>query len=121
MTTLRNAHEESLGEFLSATARRLSGERLAIGAIAAALAAAAIVLTPGVAWEIRLGVAGVLLSFNVWGVADRALAHFGSRGGDGWRVRVLRAVRVAAAVTGFAAAAFLMMALLGRALGRIIS
>jgi hypothetical protein len=33
----------------------------------------------------------------------------------------LRATRVIAAIVGFVAAAFLMMALLGRALGRIIS
>jgi hypothetical protein len=111
--------EETLGEFLASRARRASDAVLAGHAITAVLAAVAIAAWRGPAWDIRLSIAVCFLAFGFWGIADRDL-----RQNEAAPRRVLLALqtaRVVAAVCGFAAAAFLMMALLGRALGRIIS
>jgi hypothetical protein len=111
--------EETLGEFLASRARRASDVRLAGNAIAAVLAAIAIGVWRGPAWDIRLSIAVCLLAFGIWGIADRDIVQ---KGAAPRRVLLaLKATRVIAAVVGFAAGAFLMMALLGRALGRIIS
>jgi hypothetical protein len=112
-------HEETLGEFLASRARRASDTLLAGHAIIAVVTAVAIAAWRGPLWDVRLSLATCFLAFGVWGIADRDISakQLGSR-----RVIVLlRAVRFTAAVCGFAAAAFLAMALLGRALGRIIS
>lgn len=111
--------EETLPEFLASRARRVSDVRLAGDAIAAVVAAIAISFWRGPAWEIRLSLAACLLAFGIWGVADRDLSV---RQAAPRRVLLaIKAVRLIAAVVGFAAGAFLLMALLGRALGRIIS
>jgi hypothetical protein len=111
--------EETLGEFLASRARRASDTRLASHAITAVLAAVAIAAWRGPAWDIRLSIAVCFLAFGIWGVADRDLAQ---RHTTPRRVLLaLQTTRVVAAVSGFAAVAYLMMAVLGRALGRIIS
>lgn len=111
-------HDETLGEFLASRARRVSDSLLASHAITAVLAAVAIAAWRGPVWDIRLSLAVCFLAFGIWGVADRDLAQSGT---GPRRVVALRATRVVAAVCGFTAAAYLMMAVLGRALGRIIS
>jgi hypothetical protein len=111
--------EETLGEFLATRARRASDTYLAGHAITAVLAAVAIAAWRGPLWDVRLSIAVCFLSFGIWGVADRDIAQQESASRPTrW---ALRATRVIAAVCGFAAGAYLMMALLGRALGRIIS
>jgi hypothetical protein len=111
--------EETLGEFLATRARRASDTYLAGHAITAVLAAVAIAAWRGPLWEVRLSIAVCFLAFGVWGVADRDLAQRESASRPAlW---ALSATRLVAAVCGFAAGAFLMMSLLGRALGRIIS
>ena len=109
--------EETLGEFLAEHAREASDGRLAWQAAGAVLTAVAIVVWRGPAWDIRFAIATTLLAFAVWGVADRDMLR------TRWATaRVpLRAVRVIAGVIGFAAGAYVLMALLARALGRIIS
>jgi hypothetical protein len=115
---MTDEREETLGEFLAERARRATGDHLAWQAVTAVLAAVAIIAWRGPAWDLRLAIAVALLSFGMWGVADRDLEQVESRP----RTRlVVRAVRLTAAIAGFAAAAYLMMALLARALGRIIS
>jgi peptidoglycan/LPS O-acetylase OafA/YrhL len=110
--------EETLGEFLAERARRLSDTYLAGHAITAVLAAVAIAAWRGPLWDIRLSIAVCLLGFGIWGVADRDLAQRESASRSAlW---ALRSARLVAAVCGFAAGAYLMMSLLGRALGRII-
>ena len=111
--------EETLGEFLASRARRASDSLLAGHAITAVLAAVAIAAWRGPAWDIRLSFAVCFLAFGIWGVADRDIAKREAppRG----VLLALQATRVIAAVSGFGAVAYLMMALLGRALGRIIS
>lgn len=111
--------EETLGEFLASRARRASDALLAGHAITAVLAAVAIAVWRGPAWDIRLSIAVCFLAFGFWGIADRDLRR--NEAASRRVLLALRTARVVAAVCGFAAAAFLMMALLGRALGRIIS
>lgn len=111
--------EESLGEFLATQARRASEPLLAGHAITAVLAAVGIAAWRGPLWDVRLGIAVCFLAFGIWGIADRDLMQHptGSR-----RFRLgRRTARVIAAAIGFAAAAYLMLALMGRALGTIIS
>jgi hypothetical protein len=111
--------EETLGEFLASRARRASDSLLAGHAITAVLAAVAIAAWRGPLWDVRLALATCFLAFGIWGIADRDLVQ--KEAGPRRVLVALRTVRVVAAVCGFAAAAYLMMALLGRALGRIIS
>jgi hypothetical protein len=111
--------EETLGEFLASRARRASDTLLAGHAITALATAIAVAAWRGPLWDIRLSLAICFLAFGIWGIADRDISA-GER--DQRRsLAVLRAVRFAAATSGFAAAAFLAMSLLGRLLGKIIS
>ena len=110
--------EETLSEFLASRARRASDTRLAAHAVAAVVALIAIVFWRGPGWDIRLSVAVGLLAFAVWGVADRDLAQ---QDATTRRARYLRAARALSAVAGYTAGAYLLMALLARMLGRIIS
>jgi hypothetical protein len=111
--------EESLGQFLATRARGASDARLAGDAIAALLTAVAIGFWRGPAWDIRIAVAACLLAFGIWGIADRDLARISAS--PRHALILLRATRIAAAVLGFAAAAFLLIALVGKAIGRVIS
>jgi len=111
--------EETLGEFLASRARRASDTLLAGHAITAVLAAVGIAAWRGPLWDIRLGIAVCFLAFGIWGIADRDLLQHPT---SPRRYQLgLRTARVIAAVCGFGAAAYLMLAVLGRTLGRIIS
>ena len=111
--------EETLGEFLASRARRVSDTVLARHAITAALALVAIAAWRGPAWDIRLSIAICFLAFGFWGIADRDLRE-NERATRPVRL-ALQTARIVTATFGFAAAAYLAMSLLGRALGRIIS
>ena len=111
--------EESLGEFLATQARRASDSSLAGHAITAILAAIGIAAWRGPLWDVRLGIAACFLAYGVWGLADRDLMLHPT--GSRRLRRGLKTMRVLAAAFGFAAAAYLMLALMGRALGKIIS
>lgn len=111
--------EETLGEFLASRARSASEIRLVGDAAFSVFAAVAVGVWRGPLWDVRVAIALCFLAFGIWGVADRDLA---SRPDAPRRDPVLpRVTRVAAAVLGFGAAAYLMMSLLGRAIGRVIS
>lgn len=117
MTHLTDNREESLGEFLADRARSASDDKLAWQAIGAVITAVAIAFWRGPAWDIRLALMTCLLAYGLWGIADRDLANASRPRGQLFP----RAIRALAAVCGFGAAAYLMLALLGRALGKIIS
>lgn len=111
--------EETLGELLASRARRASESRLAGDAVLAVVAAVAVAVWRGPLWDARIAVALCFLAFAVWGVADRDLLRRGDRSA---RATLLpRSARVVAGLLGFAAAAYAMMSLLGRAIGRVIS
>ena len=111
--------EETLGEFLASRARRASDSLLAGHAITAVLAAVGIAAWRGPLWDVRLSIAMCFLAFGIWGIADRDLQHHPTAPRS--LLFGIRTVRVVAAALGFAAVAYLMLALMGRALGRIIS
>lgn len=111
--------EETLGEFLASRARSASEIRLVGDAAFSIFAAVAVGVWRGPLWDVRIAIALCFLAFGIWGVADRDLAR---RPDAPRRERlVLRVTRIAAALLGFGAAAYLMLSLLGRAIGRVIS
>jgi hypothetical protein len=112
--------DASLPEFLAARARLASDGRLVADAIAGAGGAVGVAYWGGPGWYLLLGVAVCFFAFGLWGIADREL---GERSGAGSRavLAMLLMLRVVAAAVGFLAAAFLMMSVLGKSLGRIIS
>ena len=111
--------EESLGEFLASRARDRSDTRLAGDVIAALLMAIAVGFWRGPAWDLRIGIATCFLAFGLWGIADRDLERPVARSRA--LFLCLRSIRVAAAAVGFAAAVYVALSLLGRAIGPIIS
>jgi hypothetical protein len=112
--------DASLPEFLAARARHASDGRLVANAIAGATGAFGVAFWGGPGWYLLLAIAVCFFAFGLWGIADREL---GERAGAGSRATLflLMAIRGVAAMLGFIAAAFLMMSLLGKSLGRIIS
>ena len=114
-----STHEETLGELLASRARRASESRLASDAVLAVVAAVAVGVWRGPLWDVRAAIALCVLAFAVWGVADRDLQGRADRPA---RATLLpRGTRLAAGLLGFGAAAYAMMSLLGRAIGRVIS
>jgi hypothetical protein len=111
--------EETLGEFLASRARGASEIRLVGDAAFSIFAAVAVGVWRGPLWDVRIAIALCFLAFGIWGVADRDLA----RRPDATRRELVvpRVTRIAAALLGFGAAAYLMLALLGRAIGKVIS
>jgi hypothetical protein len=111
--------EETLGEFLASRARSASEVRLVGDAAFSIFAAVAVGVWRGPLWDVRIAIALCFLAFGIWGVADRDL----SRRPDATRRELVvpRVTRVAAALLGFGAAAYLMLSLLGRAIGKVIS
>lgn len=113
------AREETLGEFLASRARSASEIRLVGDAAFSIFAAVAVGFWRGPLWDARIAIALCFIGFGLWGIADRDLARTPDAP---WReVVVPRVARVFAAVLGFGAAAYLMMSLLGRAIGKVIS
>ena len=111
--------DASLPEFLAARARHASDSRLAIDALAGLLAAAAVAYWGGPGSPLLFSLAICFFAFGVWGIADREL---GERSSATSRVRVpLVTLRVAAAILGFAAAAYVVVFALAKALGVMIS
>lgn len=111
--------DASLPEFLAARARHATDARLAIDALVGILIAAGVAYWngPGAPFLTSLGVC--LFAYGVWGIADREL---GERLNAAPRVRTpLRAARALSAVLGFAAAAYVMVLALAKALGVMIS
>ena len=111
--------DASLPEFLAARARHASDGALATCAGIGVFAVTAGVLWPLPAWYLVIAIGTCLLCFGAWGIADRELHERPEARGAA--AASLRLVRIAATLAGFAAALFLMMSLLGKSLGRIIS
>lgn len=113
------AREETLGQFLASRARSASELRLVGDAAFSIFAAVAVGFWRGPLWDVRIAIALCFVAFGLWGIADRDLARTPDAP---WReVVVPRVTRAVATVLGFGAAAYLMMSLLGRAIGRVIS
>lgn len=111
--------DANLAELLVARARHATDRRLATDVVVGLAVVTAAWYWHGPAWYLLLAAASSLVAFGVWGIADRELSEHEAAGRP---LRLsLRVLRVLAGVVGFAAAAFVVMAALGVALGKIIS
>ena len=115
----QQSHEETLGEFLAGRARAASETRLVGDAAFSVLAAIAVGVWRGPLWDVRISIALCFLAFGIWGVADRDIAR--REGATRRELFFPRLTRIGSAILGFGAAAYLMMALLARAIGKVIS
>jgi hypothetical protein len=111
--------EETLAQFLASRARDASQMRLAGDAAFSIFAAVAVGFWRGPLWDVRIAIALCFVAFGLWGIADRDLAR--TPDAPWQEVIVPRVTRALATVLGFGAAAYLMMSLLGRAIGKVIS
>lgn len=110
---------DSLSEFLLGRARSSSDSRL----VADAVGGIVLVLTfgswrvPG--WYALVAVGVCFLGYGVWAIADREILDAGQASRA--RRLALSIVSLVAAATGVAGGIFLIMLVLARALGRIMS
>ncbi|MEX2177100.1 MAG: hypothetical protein WD801_00220 [Gemmatimonadaceae bacterium] len=111
--------EASLPEFLAARARHASDSELTVDAVGGLVATMLVIVWRGPGWELLLAVSTCVGAFGTWGIADRELGE--QPDAPRRRAIMMRALRILSAGIGFAAVAFLLMALLARSLGRIIS
>lgn len=109
--------EITLFDFLARRARGASDLRLIVDAVLGFIVAVAALLARGPAWHVFTSAGICFLSYGAWGIADREMADDPASPIARW----LGAARWASAVVGFVAVAFLVLSLLGIALGRIIS
>src|SRR5512146_79502 len=97
----------SLPEFLAARARHATDTRLAVDALAGLVVAAGAAYWNGPGASFLVSVGACFVAYGAWGIADREL---GERPTASPRVlAALRACRVAAAVLGFSAAAYVVV------------
>lgn len=109
--------ESSLPEFLAARARHASDERLVADAVGGLLAAGAVLVWRIPGWPFVLGIGACCAAFGLWGIADREIAE---RTGERFLLP-LRALRVFAVLLGIGASVFLVLIVLAKGLGRMIS
>ncbi len=113
------ATEQGLTDFLADRAHRASDTRLALDVALGVIGAVVAIVRRPWAWPVLLGAALCFLAFGAWAIADRELAE--RRAEQGAVTRTVRIVRVAAAASGALGGAEMLLALLGIALGTIIS
>ena len=112
----------SLPAALAARARAASDGRLALDVLVGLVAAISLAVWRPMAWPIGLSVGVALASFGTWGIAEREIqdrlrnAHMA-----GPAVRVFRAAQALSIVVGTLAVLTAGFALVGMALGTIIS
>ena len=112
----------SLPAALAARARGASDARLALDVAGGVIAAIVIGIWRPRAWPIAISAALGLASFGVWGIAEREIQERASVSGAGRRVVLaLRVVQGISIGAGILAALIAGFALLGIALGTIIS
>lgn len=111
--------DASLPEFLAARARHATDTRLTVDALAGLTVAAVVAYWNGPGAPFLASVALCFFAYGIWGIADREL---GERPMAAPRVRgALTVLRTLAAVLGFAAAAYIVVLALAKALGVMIS
>ena len=108
----------SLPEFLAERARTSSDTRLAVDAIAGLVVMITFSFWRIPAWYLLVPIGACFLFYGTWAIAGRELAE----GAATPRARMLlKALSTVSAVVGFAAAAFLALAVVAKLIGRVIS
>ena len=113
------AREENLGTVLAQLARRTPDGRLVLAAAAGIVAALAAVVLKPPAWFPLLAAGVCLVSFGVWGIADRILHERPAPVSSGQAL--LRAMRVIAVVLGIVGGVALALGVFALAMGNWIS
>ncbi len=115
--------DPGLMEFLSNRARHASDTRLALDAAGGVVIALAAVLWRPAGWALVVGLALCFAAYGGWGMADRELGERKAAGAptSASSVRVVRTLRVLAAIIGFAAGLAVLFRLFALALGTWIS
>lgn len=111
--------DASLPEFLAARARRATDTRLAIDALVGLSIVAGVAWWNGPGASFLISMGACFLAYGVWGIADRELGEHADAAPS--VRRSLRTLRAVAAVLGFAAAAYIVVLMLAKALGVMIS
>jgi hypothetical protein len=114
---MNRTQDITLFDFLARRARGASDLRLIVDAVVGFIVAVAALLARGPVWHLFTSAGICFLSFGVWGIADREMAERAGMLVTRW----LAAARATSAVVGFIAVVFLVLSMLGIALGRIIS
>jgi hypothetical protein len=118
MVDTLSRQEPTLVEFVTDRARRASDLRLALNAGVGLAVAAGVGFWRPPGWIALIGLALTFGAYGVWAIADRELSE--RREGEG-KAALLRGLRRFAAVTGALAGLTFIAAILGMALGPIIS
>lgn len=112
----------NLREFLTARARTATDLRLVLDAGVGLVVALVAVLWRPSGWKLVASAALCFVAFGGWGIADRELQERERNPAHSpLSLRLLRVARIFVAVLGAAAAAALLIGLLGVALGTWIS
>ena len=109
----------SLPEYLTARARGASDLRLAMDAIGGLLMILTFSFWRVPAWYALVGIGSCFLSYGAWAIANRELVE--SSDAPRRRLLALKTLSSMAATCGVAAGIFLIMVVLAKVLGRIIS
>ena len=111
--------DSSLPEFLAERARASSDTRLLVDAIAGLIVAVTFSIWRIPAWYLLAAAGACFLFYGIWAIAGRELADAPA---DASRQRmVLKWLGIVSAIAGVAAAAFLVLAVMARLIGRVIS
>jgi hypothetical protein len=108
--------DAGLGEVLAARARTASDKRLVADVLGGLLVAAVTLIWRPHGWFLFSSAAVCFAAFGCWGVADRELTESAHQWGSGG-TRVLKLMRIFAAVAGALASAALMWGFLALGLG----
>lgn len=109
----------SLPDYLAARARAASDTRLALDAIVGLVIVVAFSTWRIPAWYLLAAIGACFLSYGTWAIANRELAetpHEQRR-----KQGLLKGLSMLSAVAGFGAAGFLMLAVVAKLIGRVIS
>ena len=119
--TVESPHssDSSLPEFLAERARASSDTRLLADAVVGLVVAVAFSLWRIRAWYLIAAAGACFFFYGMWAIAGRELAEV-PRGSPRRRL-LFRALGIASAIGGIAAAAFLVLAVMALLIGRVIS
>lgn len=109
----------SLPEFLASRARASSDARLALDAIVGLVVVVAFSIWRIPAWYLLVALGACFLCYGTWAIANRELAEM--TGDSRWKATFLRALSTLSAAAGFGALAFLLLAVLAKLIGPVIS
>lgn len=111
--------DASLPEFLAERARTSSDTRLLVDAIAGLVVAVTFSIWRIPAWYLLAAAGACFLFYGIWAIAGRELAE--APAGAPRRRVILKGLSLVSATAGFAAAAFLVLAVMAKLIGRVIS